>query len=56
MCKGSFTVSSATNTVNMVLRFHMGSWFRNPLYRSLLDPIDIVERASDDEQSDPNVF
>jgi hypothetical protein len=38
--KGSFTVSSATNTVNMVLRFDMGSWFRNPLYRSLLDPMD----------------
>ncbi|MEK6757315.1 MAG: hypothetical protein AABZ02_14270 [Bacteroidota bacterium] len=38
--KGSFTVSSATNTVNMVLRFDMGSWLRNPLNGSLLDPTD----------------
>lgn len=36
--KGNFTVSSATNTVNIALNFNMGSWFVDPMSGTLLDP------------------
>jgi len=38
--KGNYTVSESTSTVNIVLRFDMGMWFRNLNNGSLLDPTD----------------
>ena len=38
--KGTFTVTEATNAVNIALNFNMASWFVNPWTGALLDPTD----------------
>jgi hypothetical protein len=42
--KGNFVVESATNSLNVVLRFDIGAWFRDPSSGALLDPTDLSPR------------
>jgi len=42
--KGNFVVPTATSSLNIVLRFDIGTWFRDPLSGSLLDPTDMSPR------------
>lgn len=41
--EGNFVVLTATNVVNVVLRFDIGFWFRDPKTGALLDPTNTLE-------------
>lgn len=38
--KGNFVVPATTSSIDIVLRFDMGSWFKDPRNVALLDPTD----------------
>jgi hypothetical protein len=42
--RGTFTIPTATSSVNVALNFNMGSWFINPYNGTLLDPTDMSLR------------
>jgi len=39
--RGTFTIPTATSSIDIAMNFNMGSWFTNPYNGSVIDPTDV---------------